>query len=150
MDSPRTAQVSSVSVAPLQPNGAPLPFQPVANQIAVAAQSAQLGQTEIRLDPEELGSVRIVMSTKDTEMVVLIAAERPETLDLLRRNAHDLSTSFEDLGFSDTSFTFEQQSQNAGNDPAEKDLLPEKLENDASLPKPTIVTLRPDGMDLRL
>lgn len=150
LDSPRTAQVSSVSVAPLQPNGAPLPFQPVANQIAVAAQSAQLGQTEIRLDPEELGSVRIVMSTKDTGMVVLIAAERPETLDLLRRNAHDLSTSFEDLGFSDTSFTFEQQSQNAEPDQAEKILLADSQENDAPLPKPTIVTLRPDGMDLRL
>ncbi len=150
LDSPRTAQVSSVSVAALQTSGAPLPFQPVANQIAVAAQSAQLGQTEIRLDPEELGSVRIVMSTKDTGMVVLIAAERPETLDLLRRNAHDLSTSFEDLGFSDTSFTFEQQSQNAEPDQAEKILLADSQETDAPLPKPTIVTLRPDGMDLRL
>ncbi len=150
LDSPRTAQVSAVSVAPLQTSGASLPFQPVANQIAVAAQSEQLGQTEIRLDPEELGSVRIVMSTKDTGMVVLIAAERPETLDLLRRNAHDLSTSFEDLGFSDTSFTFEQQSQNAEPDQAEKILLADSQENDAPLPKPTIVTLRPDGMDLRL
>ena len=50
---------------------------------------------EIALDPPELGTVRISISSQDTGVHYILHAERPETLDLMRRNAHML---FESLG----------------------------------------------------
>jgi hypothetical protein len=65
------------------------------------------GQTiEIALSPEELGRVRMSFSTHDGGLAMTIQADRPETLDLMRRHIESLAEDFRDLGFQDLSFAF--------------------------------------------
>ncbi|SUZ32149.1 hypothetical protein ROE7235_01903 [Roseibaca ekhonensis] len=81
------------------------------------AQIAQmLAQTkgdvfEITLSPEELGRVRIHLQQSEIGLQVLIATERPETLDFLRKNIAALSRDLSDLGFAGARFEFEQGHQ---------------------------------------
>lgn len=149
-DIPRAATSASIGTPSLHATVSQMPVQPIAAQIALAAHATAQGQTEIRLDPEELGSVRIILSSKDTGMVVVIAAERPETLDLMRRNAHELSASFEDLGYSDTSFSFEQQTQDEHPSPEQGRTVNTVQHRDAIAPGTTLITLQSEGMDLRV
>lgn len=87
--------------------GGPTPSLPAtpAQQIA---QSAIISgdRIEIRLDPEELGSVRVTMVADGDRMRVVIMTERPETLELLRRNVGDLAQEFRNLGYEGSSFSF--------------------------------------------
>ncbi len=69
-------------------------------QIARAAGMLQDGPIELRLDPEELGAVRMHMHLRDNGTMVLnIMAERPDTLDLMRRHAEQLGAQMRDAGF---------------------------------------------------
>ncbi len=72
---------------------------------AVARPQAD-GTVEIRLQPEELGRVRLSMSPGEVGVTVQITAERPETLDLLRRNIDMLQAELADRGFSEMSSSF--------------------------------------------
>ena len=57
----------------------------IAGQMAAAVQARPgSGAVEIALNPEELGRVSIVLNGRDDGFYVTIAAERPETLDLMR------------------------------------------------------------------
>ncbi|MCL6284676.1 flagellar hook-length control protein FliK [Ruegeria sp. 2012CJ41-6] len=58
------------------------------------------GSFEIALNPEELGRVRVAMKPGDGIMTLMIAAERPETLDLMRRHIDQLASEFRELGYS--------------------------------------------------
>jgi hypothetical protein len=105
---------------PETPPGAPpqgAPFGPdqtryVIRQIAEspglgAALSGQAGGiVELALSPQELGSVRIVLGTADGALTMQIAAERPETADLLRRNADLLLRDLHDAGIGNVSLHF--------------------------------------------
>lgn len=71
--------------APALPQ-APAP-PPVARQVADAILHIQGDSTEIVLTPPELGTVRIVIARDPHGLVVTLAAERPEALDLMRRHA---------------------------------------------------------------
>lgn len=75
---PASVSPPSVAVAP-----------PVQVQIVQALSSAG-PVTELRLAPEELGPVRIELRQEGDRLVMTIAAERPDTLDLLRRHAGEL------------------------------------------------------------
>ena len=92
--------------------GQAAPHTPVAErhviqQIAQAAVQIANRPIELRLDPEELGRVRLVLSLGDHNAItVSINAERPETLDLMRRNISELSQEFRDLGYDNPEFTF--------------------------------------------
>ena len=85
---------------------APSHALPAPRQIALAVAELGEGQTEIRLSPEELGRVRLTVSSHDTSVVVQIAAERPETADILRRAAEQLSQDLSDLGYREVSIEF--------------------------------------------
>jgi hypothetical protein len=61
---------------------------------------------ELILSPEELGIVRMTLSASDGAAVLSVSAERPDTLDLMRRNIELLERQFRDLGFDSVSFTF--------------------------------------------
>lgn len=61
---------------------------------------------ELRLDPEELGKVSILMRTEGESLVVRVVAERPETLDLLRRHADQLLQDLRGSGFRDAQMAF--------------------------------------------
>lgn len=55
--------------------------------------------TEVRLNPEELGRVRLTFSGAEAASLVLIQVERPETLDLLRRNLDLLRAELQAEGY---------------------------------------------------
>ena len=63
------------------------------------------------MSPEELGRVRLTLSTTEAGLTLSVLAERPETLDMMRRHIEQLAQEFRDLGFGDVSFSFGQQTQ---------------------------------------
>jgi flagellar hook-length control protein FliK len=121
-------------------------------QISQAVSESGMKDIELRLDPVELGKVRISMSVRDGQMVATIFAERPETLDLLRRNADDLRAEFSEQGLGDASLDFHQSDQNEGsNEPRqdqfsnfEADVMPS---SEALLPQSISTST---GLDVRL
>jgi flagellar hook-length control protein FliK len=75
--------------------------------VETAVQNAN-SLVELTLTPEELGRVKMTLSAQDGALSLSISAERPETLDLLRRNADSLLRDFRDLGYSSVDFQFQQ------------------------------------------
>lgn len=78
----------------------------VSAQITDAARSAPKGEIEVVLRPEELGTVRLRLSPTEQGMIVHLAAERGETLELIRRNLDGLLQDFRGLGFTTAGFSF--------------------------------------------
>lgn len=64
-------------------------------------QAAAEGQTRfaVRLDPEELGRVEVVLEFQDGRVQATVAADRPATLELLQRDARWLERAMEQGGF---------------------------------------------------
>jgi len=75
-------------------------------QIAEAARRLPDGPIEISLSPEELGRVRLSMNGADGAMTVQILAERPETLDMIRRHIDLLAADLKEAGFTSLTFAF--------------------------------------------
>jgi hypothetical protein len=63
---------------------------------------------EIRLAPDELGAVRLQVTLEGDVLRVAISAERPETLDLMRRHAPELAAEFRALGYGGAAFSFDR------------------------------------------
>ncbi|MCF2905947.1 flagellar hook-length control protein FliK [Octadecabacter sp. CECT 8868] len=82
----------------------------IAAQIATVAAQTGTGTTEIVLNPEELGRIKMTLTNTDAGLSVSILAERPETVDLIRKNINDLIREFQDLGYESLEFTFDNQS----------------------------------------
>lgn len=78
----------------------------VANQMAIAVSGQPGRATEIALNPEELGRVRLTMTAVDQAIVLNIAAERPETADLMRRHIDALAQELRALGYDKVAFSF--------------------------------------------
>lgn len=64
---------------------------------------------EITLNPQELGKVRMALSTTEVGVTVVILSDRPETLDLMRRNIDQLAQEFRNLGYESTNFQFGEE-----------------------------------------
>lgn len=79
----------------------------VATQIGQVAITSGEHGTDIRLQPEELGRLRLALQVDGATISVVIAAERPETVDLMRRHIDMLAQEFRQLGFRDVGFSFE-------------------------------------------
>ncbi|MEL6959537.1 MAG: flagellar hook-length control protein FliK [Pseudomonadota bacterium] len=115
LDPEAELSIPAISTSPLAGStgpASPVPTSPtapaIAHQIAHAAQGIGAGHsTEIKLNPAELGSVRIVMTTQETGLIVSLMVERPETADLMRRHIDSLMQEFEALGYDDVSFDFD-------------------------------------------
>lgn len=88
----------------------------VAQQLAVTVTQTAGQPTEIALNPEELGRVRMSMSVTDGTLVLQINAERPETTELLRRHIDTLAQEFRNMGYSDVSFDFGERRAEKRND----------------------------------
>lgn len=80
--------------------------QQVAMQISLQVGNARKSEIELRLEPEELGKVRIVLMPRDMGMTLSIVAERPETLELLRRNADQLLADLGGMDLGNASLEF--------------------------------------------
>ncbi|MBZ4022045.1 hypothetical protein CKO11_06190 [Rhodobacter sp. TJ_12] len=83
--------------------------QHIAQQLAQAMPTSPDQPVEVSLSPEELGKVRLTLHSHDGAITVNVQAERPETLDLMRRNIDSLARDFREMGYSDISFDFGQQ-----------------------------------------
>ncbi len=126
----------------------------VAGQLAAAITAKPgSGHIEIALNPEELGRVSITMGGRDDGLHLLIAAERPETLDLMRRHMSTLASEFQKLGYSDLSFDLnltDGQDRDTGGEsaPSSFDVADQDSTTDA-VPQP-YPSSPGRGLDLRL
>ncbi len=78
----------------------------IAAQLAEAFAAKGERNMEVSLNPEELGRVKMRVSTSETGIVMTIQTERPETGDLMRRHINELAEEFRRMGFQDISFEF--------------------------------------------
>ncbi|WP_168797823.1 flagellar hook-length control protein FliK [Aliishimia ponticola] len=107
-DSPTSsASQTSVSSASSALQRAELP-RAVALQIQNAARNMTDKTIEIALNPQELGKVRLSIATGETGVTLTVLAERPETIELMRRNADTLAQELADLGFEHIDLAFGQ------------------------------------------
>ncbi len=105
-------------------------------QITTAAVGLADGPVELRLNPEELGHVRLRLESRDGSMAVLVTAERAETLDMLRRNIEQLAAGLRDVGYQELSFGFAGQDQ-AGADGSRQETTGPESRSD-STPAPPV------------
>ncbi|WP_050526136.1 flagellar hook-length control protein FliK [Pseudorhodobacter aquimaris] len=93
--------------APPMASQAPVPVQEVSAQILAHVQSGKPTSMELILAPEELGKIRIHLTPDGDNMRIAIQAERPEAMDLIRRNIESLTAEMRQSGFASTSFSFD-------------------------------------------
>lgn len=93
-------QVTSSSQASLARN--------VSMQISEALRNTAQRPVEISLNPAELGRLRMTVTAVDGAITLQVLAERPETLDLMRKNMDSLSRDLSDLGFTSIDLAFGQ------------------------------------------
>ncbi len=105
LGSAQPAQGASLSPAEPMPEARQIARQ-VAEQFVSSVNRTTSGQVTIQMAPAELGRVDISMQPREQGMALLIAAERPETLELLRRHVDLLAEDLRALGWSDLSFQF--------------------------------------------
>lgn len=87
----------------------------VSAQLVAAIQRGPTDKSlDLTLNPAELGRVRISLTPGDAGIVVTIVAERPETLDLMRRHVDTLAQDFLGLGYGRAEFNFGQTPQRSG------------------------------------
>jgi hypothetical protein len=128
-------------------------------QLVAGLSSPKPGVTEISLSPEELGTVKLRLQT-DTQnpdrMVVMLSFDRPETMDLFRRNADQLAEVIRSAGYSGVDIGFAQHGQDGrpqagktANPEAVQAALPdvETLDSPVSQRRPHLAG---SGLDLRL
>ena len=106
------ANATAEILPPIQPRIDHAPR--VIQVIAEAARALQDRPVEVTLNPEELGRVRLTLRSVDGSMSVSVAVERPETLDLLRRNIDMLASQLRELGYKDLSFSFAGHGESFG------------------------------------
>ncbi|MCR9085367.1 MAG: flagellar hook-length control protein FliK [Rhodobacteraceae bacterium] len=85
-----------------------VPAEPraIVRQIADAMIAAHENGIDLQLSPEELGRVRLSITPGEGGFLVTVSADRPETLELLRRHIDLLGEEFAALGLGDTAFSF--------------------------------------------
>ena len=111
-------------------------------------------RAEVLLEPAELGRLRFEINQRGDGVQIVLMAERPETLELLRRNADQLLSDLKSMGFSGSELGFgswgQESRQNealvfddsGGDEPAP---LPPQPFGAAPLPRTAT-----GGLDLRL
>jgi len=128
----------------------------IAVQIAQSLPSAQEKSVEISLDPVELGKIRLTLHATQTGMTVQVHADRPETLDLMRRNTTELAMDMRDLGFENVGFQFSQgqpdQQQNEWDAPVLLEEIDESLQPapNVATPLPALKMMGSDRLDIRI
>ena len=92
----------------------------IARQLVEVMAQAAHRPIEIALSPQELGRVRMSIMTEDGAITVNIVAERPETLDLMRRHVDQLGQSFRNMGYDSITFSFGSGTEGSGTQDREK------------------------------
>jgi flagellar hook-length control protein FliK len=125
---------------------------PAERQILAAISASPSGRTEILLDPQELGRVRVSLEGDESALVLTIQADRVDTADLLRRNADLLVQEFREAGYQNLTFSFSDQSRDTAD---QKSAGPDFGTDDTPLSADLVADLSPrrtalGGLDLRL
>lgn len=102
----------SVGIPPTSP-------QAIAAQIVQTSVANNGKKTELILEPAELGKLTLRMTTDERSITLFLSAERPETLDLLRRNIETLAQEFRALGYENVNFSFDSSDQSGADAEAE-------------------------------
>lgn len=95
---------------PEQGNTPPAP--PPTRQIAEAVRMGSGNPVELVLSPEELGRVVISFQGEGESLRIHLTAERPETLDLLRRHVGELAAELKAQGYDSAGFSFGRSGRN--------------------------------------
>ena len=96
----------------------------VMGQVTAGLSQLADGTVEIRLNPVELGRVTIqLIEGVGGIQTANVLAEKPEVLDLLRRNENLLGSEFEQAGMGSMTFSFDHQDRQEGDPDAEPDLV---------------------------
>lgn len=148
-----TSQTSGPSFAQVL-NRADTPAM-IARQMAEALQKLPDRPVEISLNPRELGRVRMNISAAESGISVSVIAERPETLDLMRRNIDQLTREFQSIGYETIRFSFSEGETTSGFSQGQSDdRTPERTRIDLTPdidPQPTTpLRATSRGLDLRL
>ena len=130
----------------------------VIRQVSQAIRRSPDGAIEISLNPVELGRVRMMMTATDAGITLNVLADRPDTLDLMRRNIDDLARSLRDMGYDDVSFSFghggEHTDQQAGRQDQIHDAAPIGTTGSDAPDAPHMLRselrVAPDAIDMRL
>lgn len=108
---PFAGAVSNLPTAPTQPpvSAAISPLHPpVAQQVAqvvtTALRQGKTGQIDVLLRPKELGQIRFEMTVVGEKIHVIVSAERPEAMDMIRRNVDQLMADLRQSGFGQATF----------------------------------------------
>jgi flagellar hook-length control protein FliK len=118
---PSTAAATPAAANTLPPPAAAIPLAGVAIEIAGKALQGT-NHFEIRLDPPELGRIEVHLAVdRDGNITSRMIADRPDTLDLLRRDAAGLERALQDAGLktSDNGLQFSLRDQTGGQRQAE-------------------------------
>lgn len=119
-DATAFAQPSASALGGMAPtaSGAPafLPAAPhlpatTAPALVLAVAQSGTGTVELVLTPEDLGRLRFEVTQTGDQMRIHLTVDRPETLDLLRRNADQLLSEFRQAGFAGATLSFAQGGQ---------------------------------------
>lgn len=155
IDTPSTWDPRSASPASLaQTLSRPETPGMVGRQMAEMLQRMPDKPVELSLNPEELGRVRMSIATGEGGITVHVLAERPETLDLMRRHIDQLAREFQALGYESINFAFNEGSsdRDAGTDGDGSTSESAQTTAEDAISEPTApITLVPSsGVDLRL
>ncbi len=80
----------------------------LAFQLQEAARGLGGQPVDVSLHPEELGRVRLSIAASELGVSLQILAERPETLDIMRRHAEMLAKELGEIGFASIDLAFGQ------------------------------------------
>lgn len=97
--------ISTPTQTPIIPT-MPIPVSALPQHIKTQLSADKPSTIELTLSPEELGKLRLVMTPDGDKLRIVIQAERPETIDLLRRNTESFAADLRQSGFAGTSFSF--------------------------------------------
>lgn len=103
-----------VAAPPVGASVMSLPADRLCRQVADAVLRMKGDRIEIALSPEELGSVRLVLSRGESGAAMTVWVERPEVLEMLRRNAETMLADLRNSGFGEASLSFRDGSDGRG------------------------------------
>jgi hypothetical protein len=111
--------VTNAPISPVASTPAPQFPQPITYQnhpsltvpalthlVTERAQSGKPSAVELTLTPDELGKIRLILTPDGDKVRVVLHAERPETMDLMRRNTDAFVADLRTAGFNNPSFSF--------------------------------------------
>ena len=145
------------------PNSKPTNMAPATSQVSIQLSKAvQNGDNKIKIQlrPQELGRVEVKLEiANDGRAKALIIAERPDTLDILQRDARVLDRALQDAGLKtdQNSLSFDLQGRDGNSDTqnATKDASKENTnlkqagenneDNNPNLIPATAIGITPDG-----